>query len=129
MKTRKITRTPYTFELQIQDKETPLGVSETVPNQSISLTEMLRKHIAGVAPAVQHTPQYDDDANFDSADYTKINSLDLSEKDEIRQALSEDIHQMKERLKPKPKPKPTETATPKKEGEGGTTTTTEKPVA
>lgn len=76
----------------------------TVPNQSLTLSELLRRHIAGTAPSSAQQPLYDEDVDYDSADYTKINTLDLSEKDEIRMALKNNINQMKESLKPKPKP-------------------------
>lgn len=93
----------YQYEMFPNDMEHPTGPSLTVPDQSMSLNEMLRRHAAGTAPANAQNPLYEDEANFDSADYTKIKSLDLSEQDEIKRALSTNIDQMKDKLKPKPK--------------------------
>lgn len=87
------------FELLPEHKETPGGVSLTVPNQSVSLAELLRRHQAGIAPDVSQQPFYEENSSFDSADYTKINSLDLYEKEEIKQALNTNINQMKESLR------------------------------
>jgi hypothetical protein len=120
MKTIKL-RNPMYFELKKEDQETPHGVSLTVPDQSTSLAELLRRHTAGIAPEVSRTPIYDELATHDSADYTKINSLDLSEKDEIRKALKSNITNLSESVKPKPEKTPAKTDQPEPKEEPATT--------
>lgn len=108
MKTKtKILPSQRDFQLLPEHKETPYGVSLTVPDESLSIRELLSKHTTGYAAV--NTPVYNLDANsndFDTPDLEKINSLDLHERElfttEMRQrafALNEQARAETEQAK------------------------------
>lgn len=76
-------------------------VSLTVPGQSYTVRELLRKHIAGIHPAIGKIPIWDEHPTFDSWDAT-IGEFDLVDAQEMAMALEErknEILEARERVK------------------------------
>lgn len=80
--------------------ETPVGVSETVPDDALTIRDILKKHLAGmkIAENEMRTPIYDSGVSHESEDLESINRMDLSEKHEYAQMLSADIAERKKNL-------------------------------
>lgn len=70
------------------------GKSMTVQNESITIAELLRKHLHG-QPIEERSGQYVDDADEDDLDLQSFNRMDLAEKEDVIAG----IRAMKERLK------------------------------
>lgn len=79
--------TQHEFVLLSQHIEAGGGESMTVPDESMSIREIMRKHVTGmrVMETLHRTGHYEDEVDFDSHDFEKVTKMDLSE----RQALSE----------------------------------------
>lgn len=101
--------TKWQYEPSEKGMEHPEGVINTVPDQSMSIREILQRFRRGVAPPVVHQPLYDDDEQaWDSPDADINNRVfdgdfDLTDRDD----LSRRIEQLKakaaqERNAPKP---------------------------
>lgn len=57
--------------------------SLTVPNESYSIKELLLKHKNGILPPIVREVFFDENSDFDSFDFEKINMLDDPEKQEF----------------------------------------------
>lgn len=70
--------------------EKKTGPSQTLPNETMSVAEMLRKHIQGqrIPDTLYREPAYDSGASLDSEDLEKMKHMDLFEKEEYSRQLA-----------------------------------------
>lgn len=84
------------YEMLPHHYETIEGVSVTVPNESMSIQEIMTKHVRGIDMSIMaRTPAYDSGASFDSDDIEKLQHQDIFEK----QQKLESLKSFQERLK------------------------------
>lgn len=78
-----------------KDYEVPYGESETVPDQSMSMREILSRYARGlpVSAGMREDAYYDEDSQFPD---TK--GMDLAELQELRMQYSEELNQVKRRI-------------------------------
>lgn len=60
--------------------ETYKSKSQTIPNQTYSIRELLQKHTRGIMPLVEHQPTWADNPDFDSPDLNEIANMDIVDK-------------------------------------------------
>lgn len=84
-------RSSSTFELGqlVNDYEQAVGISATVPDQTISLRELISNHTRGL-PIPEFLPLFSDEEIPD------INKMDLTEIDELRRSLRSEIDWLQE---------------------------------
>lgn len=70
------------YQPKEEHKETFEGLSETVPNQSMTIKELMQRRTAGILPDVEQEPIYDEE--FDTSLYLK----DFDELHELSQEAS-----------------------------------------
>ena len=85
-------RTSQNFELSPEDIESPTGISQTVPDQSMTVNELLDRHQRGL-PIKAYDPVYYDD------DVPNIHAMDLVDIAEMREELSERSAYLRKKLK------------------------------
>lgn len=104
--------TKWQYEPSEKGMEHPEGVINTVPDQSMSIREILQRFRRGVAPPVVHQPLYDDDDNWDTPEADLNNRVfdgdfDLTD----REALTSRIKQLEAQLaQERNAPKPADSA-------------------
>lgn len=78
-----------------------VGPSETVPDDTLSIKQILAKHIRGMRIEAENwkTPLYDEGADLDSQDLESLTRLDLAEKHELQEVLKADIERRKAEIK------------------------------
>jgi len=78
-----------------------VGPSETVPDDTLSIKQILAKHVRGMRIEAENwkTPLYDGDCDHDSHDLEAVNRLDLAEKHELSEVLKADIERRKADIK------------------------------
>lgn len=76
--------------------ETPTGVSETIPDDTPSIKQLLQRHMAGqdLDPGSVREPVYND-GDYDSNDLEELKRMDLSEKHEFTELLKADVAERK----------------------------------
>ena len=84
-------RTSSTYELGqlLHDYEQAVGISATVPDQTISLRELISNHTRGL-PIPEFIPL------FSEEEIPDINKMDLTEIDELRRSLRTEIDWLQE---------------------------------
>jgi len=93
-------RSTRRFALEKKDVENGGGISLTVPDDAYTIRELLEKFTNGVDPSVSKTPIYpENDADFDDADLEEVNRMDIQERDEYRNSISEKINSLNSNLK------------------------------
>lgn len=60
--------------------------SLTVPNETLTLREILDKHTRGLVPPIERSGSFDPAADFDSDDLEKLRTADLSEVQDFMQS-------------------------------------------
>ncbi|AXH77552.1 MAG: hypothetical protein [Microviridae sp.] len=67
------------------DMEIPRGISETVPDDSYTVAELLTKHQQGLALGIQRLGVYDelDEDDYDAMDMTEYQNLEKVEREQI----------------------------------------------
>lgn len=75
------------FKLPKGYGEKPIGVSETVPDESLTVRQILDRYSRGL-PTGSRQPTFDSEATLDSEDLEKIKTMDLYEQEEYRTALA-----------------------------------------
>lgn len=87
-----IFRTPYTFELKESDCETIDSVSETIPDQALTVQQLYERHLMGTLGNVGRNDSYyelpDGSDDFDSYDPISDPSFDLTDAQAELRALS-----------------------------------------
>lgn len=77
--------------------ETPVGVSETVPDDSFTIKQLMARHVRGMRldDNVLRTPVWDAEATLDSPDVESLARMDLAEKHEYAEMLKADVERRK----------------------------------
>lgn len=74
------------------DREKGRGVSETKPGQALSVEELFRRHLQGLAPPIgRESVEYAGDVHFDSLDLEEVERMDITERSELRGQLRQDL--------------------------------------
>lgn len=87
--------TKWQYEPSEKGMEHPEGVINTVPDQSMSIREILQRFRRGVAPPVVHQPLYDDDESaWDTPDADLNNRVfdgdfDLVDRDDLSRRIEQ----------------------------------------
>lgn len=81
-------------------------VSETIPNQSFSIQEIITRFTGGIMPTITKRVYYDDNADFDSVDPTLRPDYDLTDAYSRLSELSDEFEQRKNKDEPEPTPAP-----------------------
>lgn len=95
------------------DKEVNTLPSETVPNQALSMREILHRFASGLAPDVQRPTEFSDDM-------PDLRFFDISELHDMQKAARQDVKDIKDELqrrkteKQDPSPAPSPTVEPPK---------------
>lgn len=120
---RPIIQDKRVYRLTVAHMTVPQGVSETVPDDTLTIKQILAKHVRGmeIAETEFKTPVWNGDDDYDSPDLEAVNRMDLAEKHEFKEALRADIESRKARLaeaekeaKAKKEAKPTPLSSPTK---------------
>jgi len=124
----------YEFRLRPEHKEKRVGESQTVPDETLTIQEIMKKHVRGqrIADELMRTPVYDSglsdygdsESDFAMEDLSKVEGLDIAEKDEIRESYKQKIEDYKEKEKSFLKKKKEEESTQR---QGKPRPTTEEP--
>lgn len=107
-------RNIYNLERKKEHYETPKGQSMTLPNEALSIQEILNKWTHGIDPMLTKNPAYVDEADIDDIDLEAVQRMDLTEKSLAMNEARGILDKVKEAQK-NSKKEPTER---KKEGEG-----------
>jgi BRCT domain type II-containing protein len=78
------------WQMQAHHREIPKGVSETVPNQALSIQDILARSLAGMTPAVERQGGFmtaEDD--FDAYDLEALRRMDVYELNETLDAVNQ----------------------------------------
>lgn len=93
------------FVLSQGHLEHPKGISMTVPDETLSIKEILQRFVRGQPLDIHFRPTFNiDESDFDSVDYMEAASLELAERSELLESLREENRELREKLKPKSKP-------------------------
>lgn len=84
----RVIRTWLTFQLETTDQETPEGESETVPDMTLTIPELLERHTRGQAIPIAGNAIYSEDELPD------LSTLDLTEIAELREDVQADIQRL-----------------------------------
>lgn len=86
--------TKWQYEPSEKGMEHPDGVINTVPDQSMSIREILQRFRRGVAPPVVHQPLFDDDEQWDTPEADLNNRVfdgdfDLTDGDDLSRRIEQ----------------------------------------
>jgi ABC-type uncharacterized transport system substrate-binding protein len=73
---RTMFNTTWNFQRSGVDYEMPVGVSETIPDMSYTVREIMEKFTVGLAPHVLKNGQFDENENLGFDDYDPTRQLD-----------------------------------------------------
>ena len=90
---------PYNFKLKKEHKEKTIGETMTVQGESYTILELLQKHTQGIDTNIERQTHYDDDADFDSMDKSKLQSMDLVDIDELKENVKITVNSKTKKLK------------------------------
>lgn len=78
-----------------------VGPSETIPDDTLSIKQILAKHVRGMILEQEdmRTPIYQDDVDFDSPDLESVKRMDLADRHEYMQMLASENSEKLQRLK------------------------------
>jgi hypothetical protein len=89
-------RQPYDYTTHSKDYEKNTQPSKTIPDQTMSIPELIRRYASGLPLGGARVPMYEDDPEQDILNGRNWSSLDLTEKhDFIRSAQMEVEHIVK----------------------------------
>lgn len=87
---------PYDYKNHTKDYEKNTSPSKTIPDQTMSIPELIRRYASGLPLGGAKVPMYEDDPEQDLLNGRNWSSLDLTEKhDFIRSAQMEVEHIVK----------------------------------
>lgn len=93
----------HEFRLGPEHKDYKSGSipSLTVPDETLTVKQIMQKHVRGqrIAEEMMKTPVFDDQADFDSHDLSKVEGMDLFEREELMEANKQKIADLKEKEK------------------------------
>lgn len=87
------------FVLLASDKEKPVGKSETIPDQSISVKELLLKFTQGIEPVGRNPVYMSEDMSLDDVDLSKVGQYDLFDKDQLLVELKQRVLDSRKKLR------------------------------
>lgn len=90
--------------------------SETVPNEALSVQEMLLKYSKGIDITGAKVPVWHE-GDFDAVDISKVQDLDIHDRMEFKRELEESIESARKQLKRKEAQKPALNQSEAKESE------------
>lgn len=92
--------TPLAYSLNLGDTEGVFSASITVPDEALSVKQLLDRFTSGVElPPIQKPAYYEDSQDFDSYDVTKDPAFDLAD-------ATSALHELSNREIPAPAPVP-----------------------
>lgn len=96
-----VIRSKRLFKLERGDCEKGGGISETVPNDAMSIKEIMVRYARGMPITDQEKKEgkYAEGGNFDSPDLEALSRMDLAERSDYLELLKVEIEEKKERLK------------------------------
>jgi hypothetical protein len=101
--------TPYSFDpaFEVCFESVSDEPSMTVPDQSLTVSEILDRYTRGLAPPIARDPIYDDRENLDFDDVDPVDrpDFDLSDVSEHRLRLESLSNQLKDEIRAKSKAK------------------------
>lgn len=91
----------HQFRLKPEHMEHPTGVSMTVPDETLTIRQILEKHVRGmkIAEELYKQPMYDSGADFDSEDLESVSRIDLFERELMAERQKENVKVLKDKLK------------------------------
>lgn len=95
MSTKKF-KTQYNHKPSKEDLEHNFGPSLTVPDQSLSVSELLRRHRAGLPIDGKKMTFYDDEGNQETMEFPDVRKMDISEIQEMIEKNREYIKELQE---------------------------------
>lgn len=115
---RKIV-TSMTYDHTKQRRERADGISKTIPDQVLTMREMLDRYVHGLPIRGAKVPIYDDDVDLD-LDLPDPRTLDLHEKAEYERIISEEVKNLRSPKNKKDEEKAKDVPE-KSQGENGST--------
>lgn len=90
-KTQYRLRSKIGYVPNAKEQESPKGISLTVPDDSYTITELLKRHEAGLGFGIQRLGQFDleDDEEHDSIDMNQYQQMDVTEKELLHKEVAE----------------------------------------
>lgn len=80
--------------------EKTVGASKTIPGETYTIRELLNKHTRGILPpGIDREPIYDNEPNFDSPDFQKINRSDINDKKQFQRETKEQQSELSNTIK------------------------------
>lgn len=94
-------RPQHLWTLEERHKEHPQGESMTVPDETLTIKEIMKKHVRGMrmAEELMRTPVYDSGADFDSEDLEEVARMDIFEREQVLETHKEKIREAQEKQK------------------------------
>lgn len=91
----------HEFKLLAKHKHWNTLPSCTVPDETLTIKEIVDKHIRGqrIAEEMYRTPVYDEKPDLDNEDLSKVQDMDLFDKEVLKTANAEKIAEMQEKQK------------------------------
>lgn len=71
-------RSNVNYQEREQEKEKVIGESETIPGESLTIRELLQKHVNGIAPPIGRQVYYEEEPDIDNPDITRSGDFDLT---------------------------------------------------
>lgn len=125
---RTVVQDKRVYRLCVAHMEVPQGVSETVPDDTLTIKQILAKHVRGmeIAETEYRTPVWNGTEDYDAPDLEAVNRMDLAERHEFTEALRADIESRKalvkealEKAEKEKAKKPSESTAPTTESKKG----------
>lgn len=85
----------WDFDLKVTDIEPGGGISQTVPDESWTINQLMERHRRGLLENVQKTPIWSDNVTHDSVDLEKVPLMDVYEKTQFSDSVQDDINRLK----------------------------------
>lgn len=86
-------RSNYNRIVIATDYEKTEGVSLLVPNQSFTVRELMKRHMAGTMPAIGKQALWDEHPTFDSFDKT-VGNFDLVDAEELAKEMTDRLDEI-----------------------------------
>lgn len=99
-KTKNVYRKSYGFVLGFEDVEHPDPNSEAIPGQSLTIEEILKRHLRGqlITGVSSKPPQFNGQEDFSDIDITKNPDFDLTDLENEVSLIEEKVRAQKERI-------------------------------
>lgn len=91
------------YNAEPSEGEKLFGPSQTVPDQSMSVTEIMRRYASGLPMQGERVPIYDGDEEL----IPNWDKMDLADRQQLKAHLEQELYEVNQRLKKQDKPKET----------------------